>query len=96
MELLAELLIAVEEKAYVLRHGRDRASVFVVCVEDSPELADKIKAAAGKAPQVLRFGRRSLVPLQLDKDFAVGQIDPKLYDGDGKRWTSTIAVYRYR
>lgn len=96
IELLAELLKAVDEDAYIIRHGRDRATVFVVCVEHTPELEEAIKSAAGKAPRILKFGKRSLVPLQVDKTMGVGQIADTLYDPADGRWTSTIAVYRYR
>ncbi len=94
--MLAELLKAVNKNAYIIRHGRDRATVFVVCVEHTPELETAIKSVTGKEPQVLKFGKRSLVPLQVDKTMEVGQIADTLYDSANGRWTSTIAAYRYR
>ena len=90
------MLKAVDEKTYIIRHGRDRSTVFVVCVEHTPELEAAIESAVGKKPQVLTFGKRSLVPLLVDKTMEVGQIADTLYDSANGRWTSTIAAYRYR
>lgn len=96
VELLAELLKGIDEKVFMVRHGRDRASTFVVCVLHTPELEAALEATTGESPHVLKFGKRTLLPLQLDKSVVVGHISPKLYNPTNHRWTSTIAVYRYR
>ncbi len=80
----------------MVRHGYARSSMFIVCIAHTPELEEALKTATGKPPQILKFGKRSLMPLQLDKSVVAGQIDPKLYSPANHRWTATIAVYRYR
>jgi hypothetical protein len=80
----------------MVRHGQGRSSVFLVCVARDPELENAIEETTGEAPHILTFGKRQLIPLPLDKGATVGQISDSIYDAESKRWTATIAVYRYR
>jgi len=94
-ELLGKLLLALDEKPYMLRHGTGRSAYHLVMVELSEDEAGELGARPGK-PKPVRFGKRRMLPLQIEKGLEIGEIQGKLYDPDPGRWTGSIALMRFK
>ncbi len=95
-ELLGKLLLAIDEKPYLLRYGSGKTGQMVIMVPVTEAEAEAVGKHVGKAATTVRFGKTRLLPLQLKDGTKTGQIDPALYDAAQKRWTGTIAVTKFK
>lgn len=95
-EVLGELISALGDKSYMLQYGTGRNSYHLLLVSVSDEESARVAELTGKSPVVIRMGRRSMLPLQLEEGMRMGEIEERLYDPAGRRWTGTIAVARYK
>jgi hypothetical protein len=55
-----------------------------------------IKQKNGAEPVGVKVGKRTFVVLPLEAKALVGSLDKKYFDAEQKRWTSTIAISRYK
>jgi len=90
------MLLHVQEKPYMLRHGTGCA---IHCL-NLLRLSDKNKAAFEESLDellpVTDVGRREFVALSLESDAEIGEIGKNLYNPEKNRWTATIALMRFK
>lgn len=96
VELLGKLLSAAGDKPYILRHGTDKESVYMVLLDLSDEEVAQLENKTGQKPTVIRLGKYNMIPMQLEAGNKPGDIDKQYYDIDMKRWTATIALMRFK
>jgi len=87
---------AIGDEPYILTHGTERQSYCMILVSVTEEEQAAIKQKTGTDPVVVKIGKRTLVALPLEAKALAGTLDKKHYDADQKRWTSTIAISRYK
>lgn len=95
-ELLGKFLAVTGEKAYMLKHGSDRATYFMIMIPVSDDEAAEWSKTLKIKPEVISMGKLKLVPLQLEAKAELGTIDKKLYDLDTGGWTSTVGLMRFK
>jgi len=92
-ELLGKLLVAAGEKAYIVQHGKGEGLYFLVMVPVTDDEVKQWTESLKSAPTVITVDSLKLMPLQLEKDAAVGSIDAAHYDpAEGKGWTAAVTV----
>ena len=95
-ELLGNLLIAIGERPYLLKHGEGKTAYYLIMVPVKDEEVPEWTKALGAAPQVIPFGPLKLMPLPLEKDLKAGSLEKRLYDPAAGGWSATIAVMRFK
>ena len=94
-EVLGKLISGIGDKSYMLQYGTGRGAYHLVLVHVSDAEIEQVAGLIGKDPVVIKMGRRSMLPLQLEEGMRPGEIEGRLYDASAKRWTGTISVTRY-
>jgi hypothetical protein len=95
-ELLGKLLVAAGEKAYMLKHGSDKDTYFMIMVPVPETEAAEWAASLKRKPVVISMGKLKLIPLPLEGKAGIGSIEKTLYDPDAGGWTSTVALMRFK
>ena len=95
-ELLGKLLVAAGEKVYMLKHGSDKDTYFMVMVPvPEAEAVEWAKSLKSK-PIIINMGKLKLAPLPLEEKAVMGSVGKTLYDPDTGGWTSTVALMRFK
>jgi len=90
------MLKAVGERPYLLTHGTDRDSYCMILVSVTEAELAALKTKTGADPEKIAVGKFMLAVLPLEDKAAAGTVDKRYYDPEKKRWTSTIALSRYK
>ena len=95
-ELLGKLLIAIEQKPYLIKHGTGTEAYFMIALPVTDAEVKTWTEALKAAPTVISMGPLKLVTLQLEQGSAVGTVDKKYYDPADGGWTDTVSVMRFK
>ncbi len=90
------MLLAIDEKPYMLRHGTGRSTRHLILLRLSDGDVDTWTKALGYEPAVVYMGKFKFMAFPLGTGAKIGTIDKKLYDPEKKRWTATIAVIGFK
>lgn len=90
------MLNAIGEEPYILTHGTDRDAASIILVMVSVEEEADLKKKTAADPVVIKIANKRFIALPLESGAAAGFIDQKYFDSVKNRWTSTIALARYR
>lgn len=96
IELLGKLLIAAGEKPYMLSHGTDKETYYVILLKMNDKEIGEFESSSGTKPTAIKMAGFSFVPLQLESDLKAGEISSKLYNPENSQWTATTAIRCYK
>jgi hypothetical protein len=88
--------LATGEKPYLIKHGTDRDAYFLIAVPVTEDEGLEWAKDLGRSPTVITMGRLKLLPLQVEREAAIGTIEQRLYDPTASGWTATVAVMRFK
>ena len=90
------MLIAVEQKPYILRHGTGRSEYFLIVLRLDEAATKELAEALGQPLTPIRIGAVSGIVFPLEPDTEIGTVPSKYYNAETGRWTSSIALRRLR
>jgi hypothetical protein len=95
-ELLGALLMAAGEKPYILSHGSDRETYYIIMMKMPDDEIKSLESASGIKPTVIKMAGNNFVPLQLEADMKPGSVSETLYNSETGAWTATTALRSYK